>query len=198
MSDITNHSKLLGQMAGESGDYHIELVAVTTRKFSHVVIGPDGATVSVCKIRGVDVMTARNYGALKAGYVMCASGDDYFDAITLTAGDAEGVVYDEPIAPVAASVAVANGVAGAAMTPTITFTNAGCSGSKDVRYRTKNAAGTIVQEGTAKIYFLNGSSITVTIPGLTYYATVANGYTFEINLTDSDTWKTSAAFNITA
>lgn len=201
MSDTTNQSKLLGQMAGESGDYHIELVAVTTKKFSHIVIGPDGATVTVCKIRGVDVMTARNYGTMKAGYVMCAGGDDYFDAITLTAGDAQGVIYDEPITPGSAAVAVSNGVAGATMTPTITFTNAGCSGSKLVRYRTKNTAGTIVQSGEVMIYFLQGSGLTVTIPGLLYFATVATGYTFEICLSDTgaaEVWTASAAFNITA
>jgi hypothetical protein len=198
MSEITNHSRLLGQMAGESGDYYIGLVAVTDKKFSHVVIGPDGATISVCKIRGVDVLAARNYDDLPVGYVLCAGGDDYFDAITLTAGNAQGVIYDDPITPVAASVAVANGIHEATMTPTITFTNAGCSGSKEIQWRVKNSAGVVVQSGKAIIYFLSGSGITVTIPGLTYFATVATGYTFEINLTDGETWIASSAFNITA
>jgi hypothetical protein len=198
MSDLSNQSKLLGQMMGESGDYYIGTAAVTTKKFSHIVVGPSGATVTVCKIRGVDVVTARNYGALPAGYTICAGGDDYIDAITLSAGSAEGVIYDEPITPGSAAVAVSNGVHGATMTPTITFTNAGCSGSREVLYRTKNAAGTVVQEGSKIIYFLNGTGVTVTMPGLTYFATVATGYTFEISLDNGDIWTTSAAFNITA
>lgn len=194
---VTNESELMSPMVGQCGDYAIGLVAVTTEKFSHIVIGPNGATVSVCKIRGVNVMANRNYSALDAGYVMSAGGDDYFDAITLTAGSAEGVRYHDEILPLPASVAVANGVHGAGMTPTITFTNAGLSGSKKVWHRTKNAAGSVIQSGEPTIYFLKGSGVTVTIPGLIYFATVANGYTFEISL-NGENWIASTAFNITA
>jgi hypothetical protein len=60
MAKETNHSRLLGILAGEAGDYYIGTDALTDKKFSRIVIGPDGATVSVLKIMGTDVVTARN------------------------------------------------------------------------------------------------------------------------------------------
>jgi hypothetical protein len=95
MDHELNHSRLLGQLAGEEGDYYIGTDAVTDKKFSHVIIGPDGATVSVLKVMGTDVCTARNYDVLPAGYVICAGGRNYIDAVTLTAGNAEGILYAE-------------------------------------------------------------------------------------------------------
>jgi hypothetical protein len=91
----SNHSRLLGILAGEAGDYYIGTDKVDTKKFSRIVIGPDGATVSTIKINGADVKTARNYSALPAGYVICAGGTDYIDEITLSAGNAEGIIYRE-------------------------------------------------------------------------------------------------------
>lgn len=188
----------LGLLVGAPGDYYIGVVAITTQKFSHIIIGPAGATVSVCKIRGVDVMTDRNYGVLPAGYIMIAGGDDYFDSITLTAGNAQGVWYSEPSVPSTASVTVGNGVHGNTMTPSITFTNSILSHSRNLRWRVKNSSGQVVDSGIAKVFFLKGASISVNIPGLTYYVTVANGYTLEVNLSDSDSmWIASASFNIT-
>ena len=95
MATETNHSRLLGILAGEAGDYYIGTDAVTTKKFSRIIIGPDGATVSVLKDNGTDVCSARNYSALPAGYVICAGGNDYIDAVTLSAGNAEGIIYRE-------------------------------------------------------------------------------------------------------
>jgi hypothetical protein len=188
----------LGLLVGAPGDYYIGVVAVTTRKFSHIIIGPAGATVSVCAIRGVDVLSARNYGVLPAGYIMVAGGDDYFDSITLTAGNAEGIDYVEASNPNLASVTVSNGVHGNTMTPTVTFTNSLLSNTRVLRWRLKNSGGQIVDSGIAKIHFLKGTSINVNILGLTYYTTIATGYTLEVNVTDSDSvWIASASFNIT-
>lgn len=164
-----NHSKLLSAMAGQPGDYYIGTTPVTTKKFSHIVIGPDGATVNVCRIRGVDVKTARAYAALPAGYVMCAGGDDYFDSIHFTAGSGQGVLYDEESAMSAVSVAVADGYYGETMTPTITFTRTGVAGSRRLNWRVKDNNDTVLQSGDKTVYFLPGTGATVTIPGLSYY-----------------------------
>jgi len=196
--EVTNQSRLLGAIAGQAGDYYIDTTAVTTKKFSHVIIGPAGATVGVCKIRGIDVIAARNYGELPPGYVMCAGGDDYFDAITLSAGYAQGLIYPETVAPGTLSVVVTGGVAEAAMTPTITYTNTGNGSSKLLDWRVKNSAGVVVQSGQAHVYFLSGTGLTVTIPGLSYFATVGADYTFEFKENEKETYTASAAFNITA
>jgi len=193
-----NHSKLLGVLAGEAGDYYIGTTAVTTKKFAAIVIGPDGATVTVCKIRGVDVMTERNYGVLPAGYIMTAGGDDYFDAITLSAGNASGLLYHEDSAVTLSSIAVSNGAAGAAMTGTITFTNTGNSGSLRILWQVKNAAGTVVQTGEKVVYFLKGTGLTVSLAAGTYYSTVATGYKMDIRIETVTDWTESTSFNITA
>ncbi len=199
MSQETNHSRLLGVIAGTAGDVYIGVEAVTDKKFSLIEIGPDGATVTVAKIRGVDVVTARGYGALPAGYQMIAGGDDYFDAVTLTAGSAQGVLYPEPISPVIDTVVVAAGAINDPMVPEITFDNAGGSGSVPLRWRLKDPEGAVIETGETKIYFLNGSDVEVTIPGLTYPDTADDGYVFEINITDSDeAWIASAAFEVTS
>jgi hypothetical protein len=94
-------------------------------------------------------------------------------------------------------VAVANGAETDPMIPEITFTNAGCSGSAPVRWRTKNATGDVVQSGTTIVYFLSDTGIIVDIPGLVYFAE-DDDYTFEINLTETDTWIVSPTFDISA
>ena len=198
MSKEINHSQLLRVMAGEAGDFNLGIAAYADKKFSMIRVGPNGATFTVCTIRGVDVMTPRNYGVMPAGYLMVAGGDDYFDSVTITAGDAEGVNYWEETTQGTFALAVAPGQQGAAMIPTITFTNAGSAGSKLVHWRTKNAAGAVVQSGEAKLYFLKGAGLLVSIYGILYFATPALDYTVEVRLEGSEVWTACAPFEITA
>jgi hypothetical protein len=96
MAKETNHSALLGKMIGEGGDYYIGTQAVSNKKFSHIQIGPDGATLVGVQIGNQSVMAARNYpAAMPGGYLMCAGGQDYFNYISLSAGNAEGVILSE-------------------------------------------------------------------------------------------------------
>lgn len=196
MSKELNHSELLRRVAGEGGDYFIDTTEITTKKFSMIKIGPDGATVSVLKIRGVDVCADRNYAILPAGYILCAGGNDYFDAITLTAGNAQGILYSEEAAPGTFAVSVADGEPEAAMTIVLTFDNTGNSGSKKVYWRVRNALDVTVQEGENIVYFLKGSTVTVPIAAGNFIATEGEGYELDIRLEGSDVWTTCAPFNI--
>lgn len=192
----TNHSKLLQVVAGEAGDNYLGIATHNTKKYSLIKIGPDGATITECTIRGVDVMAARGYGALPAGYQMIAGGEDYFDKVVITAGSAEGVLYPEEVIPGTFAVAVTGGVKSTTMTPTITYTNAGGSGSKKVMWRTRNAEDAIVQAGESIIYFLKGVAAAVGITGLSFHSVAAEGYEFDMKLEDSEVWTTSAPFEI--
>jgi hypothetical protein len=195
-----NHSKLLGVMAGQAGDYYIGVEAVTTKKFSMIVIGPDGATVTVCKIRGVDVIADRNYGILPEGYRMVAGGDDYFDAITLSEGNAEGVIYPENMAIELVEVNIADGEAGAAMSIGITFNNTGNSGSKKVFWKVQNDSDdAVVQTGEKVVYFLKGTGVTVNLTGSIYYETAGVDYALYVQIEDTDIWwNAEEGFDITA
>jgi hypothetical protein len=97
MSSRKNHSELLGIMAGEGGDYYIgNQAAVTDKKFTHIIFGPDGGTLTDVKIGAQSVKTSRNYPAtIPGGYIMCAGIGKYFDYIDLSAGNASGLVLDE-------------------------------------------------------------------------------------------------------
>ena len=101
MAKETNQSDLLGKIVGTGGDYYLyqSTTPVTGFQFSHIVFGPNGGTITSCKILGVDVMSTRNYdaasGALPANYIICAGGTDYIDEITLISGDAEALIFSE-------------------------------------------------------------------------------------------------------
>jgi hypothetical protein len=192
-----NHSRLLGAMAGQAGDYFIGTDAITTKKFSHIVIGHDGATVTVCKIRGIDVVTARNYGALPPGYVICAGGDDYIDAITLSAGSALGLLYAEETAVIFDSVTIsANGTPDDEITVALQYDNAGAAGSVPVEWRIKNSAGEIVDSGSQVLYFLPGADIAQALAGITY-PDAGEDYTLEARPYYSETWTASGDFDST-
>lgn len=91
-----NHSQLLGMLAGEGGDYYIGTQAVSDKKFSHIKVGSDGATLVGVQRMGVDVMTARNYpSAMPGGYIMCAGENGYFDHIEFSAGYAQGTLLSD-------------------------------------------------------------------------------------------------------
>jgi hypothetical protein len=100
MDKETNLSDLLGMMAGTGGDrYLYPSETPVTGQFSHIIFGPDGGTITSLKIMGADVMTSRNYnansGALPAGYMICAGGEDYITEITLVLGDAEALIFSQ-------------------------------------------------------------------------------------------------------
>ena len=101
MAKETNQSDLLGKIVGTGGDYYLyaSTTPVTGFQFSHIVFGPNGGTITSCKILGIDVMTSRNYdaasGALPANYIICAGGADYIDEITLISGDAQALIFSE-------------------------------------------------------------------------------------------------------
>jgi hypothetical protein len=99
MGSRKNQSDLLGILAGEGGDYYIgNQAAVTDKKFTHIIFGPDGGTLIDVKIGGISVKTARNYPtAIPGGYIMCAGAGYAFDYISLSAGNAEGLIDDQEI-----------------------------------------------------------------------------------------------------
>ncbi|MCX5896470.1 MAG: hypothetical protein NTZ51_11675, partial [Proteobacteria bacterium] len=105
MTQLKPFSGFEAQMSGAFGDFYIgHAAAVTTKKFSHIVVGESGATLTDVKIRGVSVKAARAYpNVMPAGYPMCAGGNDYFDSIELSAGDAQGFFFEEPVTPVASA-----------------------------------------------------------------------------------------------
>jgi hypothetical protein len=94
-----NNADLLGILTGEGGDYYIgNQTAVTDKKFTHIIFGPDGGTLVEVKIEGSSVKTARNYPAsIPGGYIMCAGTGNSFNHIELSAGNASGLVDDETV-----------------------------------------------------------------------------------------------------
>ena len=192
-----NHSNLLRVLVGEAGDHFISTTSITTKKFTRIKITAT-ATLTDVKLRGVSVKTARDYpSSLPVGYEMIAGGNDYFDTITLSAGSAIGYLYYEE--PVVGSLAlnVSGGAHGASMSPVITFTNTGGSASKLVYWRTRDKADAVVQSGEQVVYFLKGSSVNVSLVGLTFFASADTGYEVDVRLEGSDTWTACAAFEIT-
>jgi hypothetical protein len=192
-----NHSKLLQVLVGEAGDYFIGTTAITTKKFSRIKITTE-ATLTELKIRGVSVVTDRNYGTLPVGHELVAGGDDYFDHVDLATGTAIGYIYSEESAVGSLAVDVEDGVAEAAMAPEVTFNNTGGSGSKLLHWQVRDDTDVVVQEGIQIVYFLKGTAVTVNLAGLTYFATPDTGYELDIWLDGSDTVTTSAPFEITA
>lgn len=96
MAQERNHSELMGRLAGEGGDHYIGTQAVSNKKFTHIIIGTDGATLVGVQIGNQDVKTGRNYPAsMPGGYVMCAGGNNYFNHIQFSAGNAEGLLLSE-------------------------------------------------------------------------------------------------------
>ena len=96
MTQVRNHSELLGRIAGEGGDHYIGTDAVSDKKFTHIKIGSDGATLVGVQIGNQDVASARDYpSAMPGGYIMCAGGDRYFNHIELSAGNAQGFLLSE-------------------------------------------------------------------------------------------------------
>jgi hypothetical protein len=96
MGQVRNHSELMGRLAGEGGDHYIGTQAVSDKKFTHIIIGTDGATLVGVQIGSQDVTSARNYPAsMPGGYIMCAGGDAYFNHIEFSAGNAEGLLLSE-------------------------------------------------------------------------------------------------------
>ena len=203
METRDDYSKIMGALACEGGDYYIGTTAVANKRFTHIVIGPDGATVSEVKIRGVSVKSARNYGALPAGYVMCAGSGEYFDYIYLTSGNAQGLVKTENAYVLPSAVTVANGTAGAALTAAIAYTNDEtkfADDTQEVTYKLVKSDGTELLTGTANIFFLCGSgSLTVNLTGLTYPSTVATGYKLKVKLSSqADSTYVEGSFAVTA
>jgi hypothetical protein len=96
MATRKNQSDLLGILAGEGGDYYIGTQAVSNKKFTHIIFGPDGGTLVGVQIDNQDVKTARNYPAtIPGGYIMCAGTSKAFNHISLSAGNASGLIDDE-------------------------------------------------------------------------------------------------------
>ena len=96
MSQERNHSELMGRMAGEGGDHYIGTQAVSDKKFTHIIVGSDGATLVGVQIGNQDVTTQKNYpSAMPGGYIMCAGGTQYFNHIEFSAGYAQGLLLSE-------------------------------------------------------------------------------------------------------
>jgi hypothetical protein len=96
MTQVKNHSELLGRIAGEGGDFYIGAQAISNKKFTHIEVGTDGATLVGVQIGNQDVKTAKNYpAAMPGGYLMIAGGDKYFNHIEFSAGWGEGLLLSE-------------------------------------------------------------------------------------------------------
>lgn len=100
MAKETSMTDLLGRIAGTGGDFYLYPSETPFGgQWSHIVFGSNGGTITGLKIMGVDVMEDRNYdansGALPAGYIICAGGEDYISEITLVSGDAEALVWSQ-------------------------------------------------------------------------------------------------------
>ena len=191
-----NHSKLLQILVGEAGDYFIGTTAITDKKFSRIKITTE-TVLTELKIRGVSIITARNYGTIPVGHELVAGGDDYFDHVDLYSGSAIGFLFSEDPQVNITAVDVDGGAEGAAMDPEITFANGGGSGSKKVLWQLRNKTDAVVERGEKVIYFLAGTEVKVTIPGITYPAAPDTGYEFDIKLDGDEAWITSVAFAIT-
>jgi hypothetical protein len=95
MTTRKNQSDLLGILAGEGGDYYIGTQAVSDKLFTHIIFGSDGGTLVGVQIANQDVKTARNYPAsIPGGYIMCAGTGKSFNYISLSAGNACGLIDD--------------------------------------------------------------------------------------------------------
>ena len=100
MAKETSQVDLLGKMIGTGGDQYLHQSAAPVEgKWSHIVIGPNGATITSLKVMGEDVMSTRGYdsngGVLPAGYMICAGHEDYITEITLVSGDAEAIIFSQ-------------------------------------------------------------------------------------------------------
>lgn len=100
MAKETSMTDLLGRIAGTGGDFYLYPSETPfTGQWSHIVFGANGGTITSLKVMGEDVMAERNYdansGALPAGYIICAGGEDYIDEITLALGDAEALGWSQ-------------------------------------------------------------------------------------------------------
>ena len=96
MATRKNQSDLLGILAGEGGDYFIGNQAPVTGKiFTHIIFGPYGGTLAGVQIGNQDVRTERNYPeSIPGGYIMCAGTGKSFNHISLSAGNASGLIDD--------------------------------------------------------------------------------------------------------
>lgn len=96
MATRKNQSDLLGIIAGEGGDYFIGNQApITDKLFTHIILGPDGGTLAGVQIDSQSVMASRNYPAtMPGGYIMCAGAGKAFNYISLTGGNASGLIDD--------------------------------------------------------------------------------------------------------
>jgi hypothetical protein len=192
-----NHSKLLGVLAGEGGDYFIDTTLVTTKKFSRIKI-TEAATITDIKIRGVSVKTDRNYGALPVGFELFAGGDDYFDYVALSAGSAIGVLMAEDASVGALAVTVDGSLNELGYYEiTVGFSNTGNAGSRKVLWQLRNDADEVVQSGEVVLFFLKGSGLTVPFYIDIDSNTADTGYELDIKLEGSDVWTTSAPFETT-
>ena len=192
--EAKDYGKAQGALYGAGGDEYIGTESFSDKKFTHIVVGSDGATFSALTINGVDVVSARNIDSvsLPSGYILSAGIGEYFDSGTISAGNAQGVVYQEDPKVTLESVAVDDGTAATGMTATLTFGNDGGAGSLEVDYSIEDSEGTVIEsgsrsEGTAKkVYFLAGDSQTATIPDMTYPADAGEDYVIKVNLSGSD------------
>lgn len=90
MSNLKNHSALLGRISGSGGDYYIGTQAVSDQKFEVIRIGAQANLVGV-QVGNQDVTIARNYPSyLPGGYLICAEGNEPINHIELSSGWAEG------------------------------------------------------------------------------------------------------------
>jgi hypothetical protein len=95
MATRKNQSDLLGILAGEGGDYYIGTQSVSDKLFTHIIFGPDGGTLVGVQIASQSVMVERNYPAtIPGGYIMCAGSGRAFNYISLSAGNASGIIDD--------------------------------------------------------------------------------------------------------
>lgn len=100
MAKETSQTDLLGRLTGTGGDFYLYPSETPfSGQWSHIVFGSNGGTITSLKVMGEDVMSDRNYdansGALPAGYIICAGGEDYITEVTLTLGDAEALVWTQ-------------------------------------------------------------------------------------------------------
>ena len=206
MKQNVNYAEVMAQIAGFGGDEYLGQASFTDKKFTHIVVGSDGATFSALTIRGVDVITDRGLSGylLPNGYILSAGNDDYFDSGTISAGSAQGLRKQEDPLVTLDSVAVDDGTAATGMTATLTFGNDGGPGSLEVDCIIEDSEGAVVEQylkslNTAiQVYFLPGESQTATIPGLTYPEDPGVDYAIRVKISgDADTTEVDDTFTVT-
>lgn len=206
MKQKVDYAKIMAQIAGFGGDEYIGTESFSDKKFTHIVVGSDGATFSALTIRGVDVVSERNLDSvsLPSGYIISAGNGDYFDSGTISSGSAQGLRQQEDPLVTLDSVAVDNGTAATGMTTTLTFGNDGGAGSLEVDCVIEDSEGEVIDQylrslGTAiPVYFLPGESQTATIPGLTYPDDAGTDYAIRVKISgDDDTTEVDDTFDVT-